>query len=183
MSYKGDRKCALYRVIHKESGKDYVGISVDYKRRWKRHVATSLREPTTYFQLALRKYGPDAFTWNVIAWCSSFAGAQTLERMARHLGMGYYNLTMGGEGILGCSPKHTSEWNERISKSNKGKPRPGAGPGKEGAEAMWRDPEFRAKQKVAQKAAWDSMDKQLRAEKLAKLAAGSRAYWSKRNGE
>lgn len=179
-----DRKCALYRVVHKESGKDYVGISVDYKRRWKRHWGTSLREPITYFQLALRKHGPDAFTWNVIAWCSSFAGAQTLERMARHLGMGYYNLTMGGEGTLGASVKHTPEWNERISKSNKGKPRPGAGPGKERAEAMWRDPEFRAKQRATRQALWRSPEyKQRRTEKLAKLSAGRDAYWLKRNGE
>lgn len=95
------KKCALYRVVHLESGRDYVGISVNYQRRWAEHRRAALNESQLAFHRALRKYGPESFSWKVIALASCFSGGITLEKMARHLGLGYYNLTEGGEGASG----------------------------------------------------------------------------------
>lgn len=113
------RKCALYRVVHIESGMDYVGISVQPHVRWKQHI--QCKDEKGFFHRALRKYGADAFTWRVISWASCLKGAQTLERMARHLGMGKYNLTMGGEGTIGW--KHSEETRSLLSSQKLGKPR------------------------------------------------------------
>lgn len=92
------KKCALYRVVHVQSGHDYVGVSTQPKTRWSFHKRQAAAGEGFRFAAALRKYGPEAFIWNVIAWASCFSGALVLEKMARHLGMGYYNLTAGGEG-------------------------------------------------------------------------------------
>lgn len=99
---KGDRKCALYRVVNRENGKDYVGISVRPTIRWKQHI-TEARSGRcrTLFANALRKYGAEAFDWRIIAWASCFKGGQALERLARAVGLGAYNLTQGGEGMVG----------------------------------------------------------------------------------
>lgn len=111
-------KCALYRVVHKDSGKDYVGISCRPERRWKTHQRLAASGSQYHFHNALRLYGPEQFTWKVVAWCSSFTGAQTLERMARHLGMGAYNMTLGGEGRKApCTEEHK----QRISEAKRGR--------------------------------------------------------------
>lgn len=98
-------KCALYRVVHVQSGKDYVGISVKPKKRWYEHRRLAKKgQRRQHFHNALAKYGPDAFEWHIVAWCSCFSGAQMLERLARAMGLGHYNKTMGGEGYLRLDP-------------------------------------------------------------------------------
>lgn len=133
---EAERKCALYRVVHKESGKDYVGISVDPQKRWKQHLWVSQKggNKIKKFHCALRKYGASAFEWTIVAWCRTMEVALSLERVARHLGMGSYNLTMGGEGL--CNPseevrekmrqrllgrKLSEETKTRMSTSHRGK--------------------------------------------------------------
>jgi group I intron endonuclease len=134
-----DRKCALYRITHRQSGKDYVGISVEYKARWAEHKRASRQGGTRCPKLynALRKHGPDAFDWKVIAWARNFEAGCKLERMARHLGLGdAYNCTDGGEGVVGLKMSektreilrkantgrvHSEETKRRISDGNKGK--------------------------------------------------------------
>lgn len=138
-----ERKCALYRIMHIASGRDYVGISVNYKERWKQHKRESAQGKLTCpkFYRTLAKYGPEAFTWNVIAWARNYACAGQLERMARHLGLGQLNCTMGGEGVVGriFSPetlakmsesqrgiprkKHTPETKAQMSASHMGRPK------------------------------------------------------------
>ena len=100
-----ERPCELYRITHRESGKDYVGVSVCVKNRWKSHRSHARRGVVTPFYAALRKYGPEAFDWVVIARARNYVAACALERMARHLGLGSYNLTMGGEGAFDPSPE------------------------------------------------------------------------------
>lgn len=111
-------KCALYRVSHKDTGHDYVGISVRPVKRWQRHRTNANCGSKLYFHSALRKYGHDAFDWKIIAWASSTEGACHLERMAIHLGMGHYNLTTGGEG--GCGAVRSPETRMRMSLAKRG---------------------------------------------------------------
>jgi len=121
-------KCALYRVIHRETGRDYVGISVDYKRRWRVHKQRAARGDKSHFYSALRKYGPCSFDWKVIAWTSCFKGGCQLEKLARHLGLGHYNMTLGGEGTLGCpvnlGRKQTDETRAKLRACRAGVARP-----------------------------------------------------------
>lgn len=112
-----ERKCALYRVVHRESGKDYVGISVDPERRWKCHQWEAASGKGYRFHNALRVHGVDAFEWKIMAWASCPDGAKTLEKMAIHLGMGAYNLTKGGDGVHGHA--YTAESKARMSRAAK----------------------------------------------------------------
>jgi group I intron endonuclease len=112
-------KCALYRVVHRESGKGYVGISVRVQRRWQEHCNAAMNGSTYPFHRALRKHGAAAFDWRLVAWCFSLSAARLLERVAIHLGMGQYNLTKGGEGTLGWRPGLA--WRAKLRAANLGK--------------------------------------------------------------
>lgn len=110
-------KCSLYRVVHCASGKSYVGISVDPLRRWRNHVSAAVGG-RTMFHRAIAKYGAAAFKFRIVAWCSCFEGAQALERVAIHLGLGDYNMTAGGEGTLGY--RHTLADKQKMSSKHVG---------------------------------------------------------------
>jgi len=117
------QKCAVYSAVHRETGHGYVGISVRHAIRWKEHRRAALRGSQLPFHRALRKYGADAFDWQVIAW-SSVAGAHALERVAVALGLGHYNLTEGGQGSPGR--KHSPAAVEKIrSAARRRQPRTG----------------------------------------------------------
>ena len=57
----------VYMVRHRESGKTYVGRSVDIANRWGLHRRhTEQGRDRSPFHRALRKYGYDAFDWVVL---------------------------------------------------------------------------------------------------------------------
>lgn len=135
-----ERKCALYLVTHRESGRNYVGVSVRPLLRWAQHKCDAKRLGKTYFHKALLKYGPGAFDWKVLCWAVNAKTAFALERAARFVGIGTYNLTDGGDmppGFRGPHTeasrrligskfrgrKHTDAHREAISRGLKGKPK------------------------------------------------------------
>lgn len=103
MSHR-ERRAAVYRVVHRSTGRDYIGVSVDPKRRWRDHKLAATKGSALRFPRALAKYGFAAFDWTIVCWCRTYELALELERAARFVGMGYYNMTAGGEGMLGWSP-------------------------------------------------------------------------------
>ncbi len=105
------QKCALYRVVHRETGRGYVGISVRHAIRWNEHRRAARAGSPLPFHRALRKHGSEAFDWRVIAW-SSMAGARQLEQIAVALGLGRYNATSGGQGTVGW--KHTAAAKQKM---------------------------------------------------------------------
>lgn len=60
--------CGIYLITHLASGRCYVGQSRDIARRWKEHGATS--KPRSHLEKALRRYGRDAFCFEVLEVCS-----------------------------------------------------------------------------------------------------------------
>lgn len=105
----------LYEVVHRASGRAYVGVAQDVTKRWRAHRNLSARGSQTHFHRALRKYGREAFDWSVVAWCSSFDEALDAEReeiAARGRG---FNQTDGGEGTLGF--RHPPEVRAAIGKA------------------------------------------------------------------
>lgn len=91
--------CGIYRITHKESGKSYVGLSVDIYARWKQHKSFARTGRKSAIYSALSKYGVDAFTFDVIEECDK----NSLEERERHwiaelnTVENGYNLTFGGE--------------------------------------------------------------------------------------
>ena len=88
----------VYKYTHKVSGKCYVGQTA--KTLHERHIQ-HLKYDDYYFQRALRKYGEDAFTCEVIAEADTREELNTLEvkfvalyhSNEREFG---YNLSPGG---------------------------------------------------------------------------------------
>ena len=63
----------IYKWQHKENGKCYIGQTIqDANRRRLEHLADARKSPHTYhFHNALKKYGEEAFTYEVIEECDS----------------------------------------------------------------------------------------------------------------
>ncbi len=84
------------------SGKKYVGLTKSLERRWKEHVSDAKSGSPLGFHKALRKYGHENFTHEILEVMSTRTGANKAEKLwiARlktrsHAG---YNETDGGEG-------------------------------------------------------------------------------------
>lgn len=56
----------IYKIVKKENGKTYIGQSNDIERRIKEHQY----KVDIPVELAIKKYGIDAFTYEVVEECS-----------------------------------------------------------------------------------------------------------------
>lgn len=113
-----DCKYYMYRISLKEDpAKGYVGVTNNYKRRWKEHRYNARHGGGYYIANALAKYGIDAFDWKVIAIFRNGKIAGEMEQIAKKfLGLGYYNLADGGEGV-GRLPEESEQ--KRIASLRK----------------------------------------------------------------
>ncbi len=109
----------LYVVSRIGTAKCYYGITYYPRRRFLTHRSVSKKinsKTDTPFYRALRKYGCDAFTWEVIAEFPTRRLASAAEKFAIACGAGYYNATQGGDG-----GKHTEETRNKLRLLNIGK--------------------------------------------------------------
>lgn len=119
---------SLYLVTNTHNGKRYVGITrFSVRKRWLQHLQAA-RNPKAYGGLlsALRKYGPDAFTMEVIGHSDDWDTLKAMEQQAIQdyntyapNGQGY-NLTLGGDGNLGYipSPEQKAAMSARMQGRN-----------------------------------------------------------------
>ena len=118
--------CGIYIFTNKTNGKQYVGkdISLYKDKRKKQHLRnafdTKSDDYDSYFHRAIRKYGKDDWEYH-----RGFCAEEDLIDTEIHyiallktFGEGY-NMTAGGEGVLGL--KHTEESKEKIRQANLGK--------------------------------------------------------------
>lgn len=95
--------CGIYVITHRETGKRYVGMSGDILKRWGEHRAAQDR--SSKIAAAVRKYGPDAFDWEVVERHSREGLAERESYYISQWGFDSanpesgYNLTYGGEGV------------------------------------------------------------------------------------
>ena len=106
----------IYRIYHKESGRNYVGKSVNIRKRAQAHFAP--KDTGCYISKSIRKYGKDAFALEVLELCSEdnleireAHWIAALDCMAPH----GYNLTPGDS-----HSRHTVETRRKISKAHQG---------------------------------------------------------------
>ena len=116
----------IYKATNNINGKVYIGQTNNFSRRKREHIAEALRNlPKDYslFHKAIRKYGPDNFSWEIIEeipndilderekyWIAYYD-----SYIANKLGKGY-NLTPGGDNAA-----HLEEWrqnNPDLAKQN-----------------------------------------------------------------
>lgn len=71
--------CGVYAITHSESGRRYIGSSVDVHERWMSHrsLLNRGRHPNIHLQRAWAKYGDCAFSFEVLA---SMSDRELLEK-------------------------------------------------------------------------------------------------------
>jgi len=109
----------IYKWTHKETGKSYIGQSIqDPNQRRLEHIAHSRHSDRTYhFHNAIRKYGVEAFDWEVIDYANTIEQLNYLEvfYMNKYDSINNgYNLREGGNNKL-----HSEESKKRISDAQK----------------------------------------------------------------
>lgn len=111
----------LYKIQNKIDGKVYVGITGNYKRRWKEHRYGLNKEKhrNKFLQAAWKKYGKENFKFELIDSFDSLEDLMNAEIIyikkndLLNSKKGY-NLSPGGLGIF----EHTEESKRLIAKSN-----------------------------------------------------------------
>lgn len=159
----------VYCHTHIESGRRYVGLtSQTVKKRWNQHVtkSKSSKGGRWHFPNAIRKYGKNAFSHEVLAICDSLEEANEIERekieefQTRDPRFGF-NLAHGGEHkphLIKNNPWNDPAYGQRVSMSLK---------------KTLSDPAHKLKQSVA------SIEVHSRREVKKKLSDASLAMWQR----
>lgn len=117
----------FYVYLHRNTvnGKGYVGwTSTSMEWRWRRHCYSAQEGSRLYFHAAIRKYGIESFTHEILDVLATEAGAKRAEKLwIKRLGTfgSGYNLTMGGEGVMGLRYPVSEETRQKMSKAHKGR--------------------------------------------------------------
>lgn len=99
----------IYRATNKYNGKIYIGqTSLHLARRiWLHHQATKNGLDEMVFHKAIRKYGEDAFLWDILVRCDTNEEMNRLEsgfiKLLNSKVPNGYNLTDGGENNSGSN--------------------------------------------------------------------------------
>lgn len=124
-----------------DTGRRYVGLTMrTWQRRWSQHVTQSKRLSgvRSHFLNAIRKYGPEAFSHEVLEVCDSLEEANEAEERW----IDYFDSTNPEKGFnLARGGGHTphpvrrNPWNDEDYRRRS----------VEAARCRWDDPEYRAK--------------------------------------
>jgi hypothetical protein len=145
------RLSSVYYLTHLASGREYIGItSRKPSVRWAQHRLAVREGASTRIARALRKYGCDAFSWQVIATLPTFQEAQIAERILVAVRRPVFNMTAGGDGT--CSP--VRETLEKIAAANK---------------RSWADPSSRARRLRIAKENAQKVDQEAKGRKISAL--------------
>lgn len=112
----------MYVAMNKLNRKRYVGKTEQgLQKRKGEHVSSAKKGSNLYFHNAIRKYGVEGFTWEVIYRATTEAELNQMEknfiRMFKSTGKEFgYNLTHGGEGGI---PNETTR--AKLSAAQNGK--------------------------------------------------------------
>lgn len=111
--------CGIYKITHRDSGKAYIGLSVDIYARWRQHKSFAKHGRKSAIYSAMLKYGPEAFDFEVLEECDK----SLLEDRERHwiaelkTATSGYNLTLGGES----NKEVSEETKKKLSLAHLGK--------------------------------------------------------------
>ena len=143
--FKRKNRFVVYKIINRINNKLYIGITANYKQRMKEHFIyyNCNRKRKSYLHNAVKKYGVENFTHEIIYRCNSWKKLCQKENFyIKDLKTKYpigYNLTDGGDGAVGlkCSEetkrkmvkahtgkKHSKETKRNMSELNKGSNHP-----------------------------------------------------------
>ena len=80
--------CGVYKIVHRDSGKTYIGSSKNIEWRWEEHRYLLDRgsHPTPHLQSAWDKYGSESFVFEIYDVCEE---GERLEREQYHLDLDF----------------------------------------------------------------------------------------------
>jgi group I intron endonuclease len=103
----------IYRLTNTINQKTYIGLTTKtLDERWRGHVSNANCGSSYHLHKAIRKYGEDAFTREVLEETTTDL-MNGRERYWIAECSPEYNMTSGGEGVLGLS--HTPETRAKLS--------------------------------------------------------------------
>lgn len=121
----------VYKITNNINKKVYIGKTNDFRVRWQSHITRSVDPNDAKYwypiSCALRKYGNNNFTFEILDICSAEIDANELEikyivRYRSNInvhGKSFgYNLTDGGDGMSGF--RMSDETRNKMSKSHIG---------------------------------------------------------------
>ena len=125
----------IYKLTNTINNKFYIGQTISsLDRRWSEHVSSARQNKPWVICNAIRKYGADSFTREIIASADSKEELNTLEISYIAELSPHYNMTIGGGGLgspsqevrekistSGKSRQFTDEHKKNISKGLKGR--------------------------------------------------------------
>lgn len=117
----------IYVITNMINNKKYVGLTTkNIEIRFQEHKFDSNKTKCKYaIHHAMKKHGIDNFIITILEKCESYYNLRKseikwIEKLNTFIEFGNgYNMTHGGDGILGC--KLSSEHKQKISNSNKGR--------------------------------------------------------------
>ena len=115
----------IYKATNTITGQAYIGFDSNWPMRRYMHKSDALLCKGHYFHNAIRKYGWDNFIWEILFEHEDDHYVLTVkepEYILEHNTFwknGGYNLTHGGDGIVGH--KHTDEAKLKMSRAHSGK--------------------------------------------------------------
>jgi|ERR1035437_8457487 group I intron endonuclease len=114
----------VYKITNLVNGKIYIGKTNDIMRRWKEHINHAKAGKPYPIHRAIAKYGIDSFSKEIIGTFTD--EVESLQAEIKFIAQYQsnnneigYNLTVGGESIVGYI--FTDEAKRKISEAKKGK--------------------------------------------------------------
>lgn len=121
----------VYLVRNLINGKRYIGktsgpnAALAIKRRWREHVRLARKGANYVLSKAIRKYGMENFAIGPLHIMSNEPGSFAMEVMEIARISPEYNLTKGGEGVVGYvrTPEQLVTLGRSLSVAMRGKPK------------------------------------------------------------
>jgi group I intron endonuclease len=119
---------SIYKAVNQINGKVYIGFDSNWPNRKKRHLKDARSKNSVayndIFHKAIRKYGQENFIWEIIY--QSIDGEHCKDNMENYfivenhsfINFEYsngYNMTLGGDGMLGFKHSEKSKLKNSIS--------------------------------------------------------------------
>lgn len=115
---------SIYKATNILTGKSYIGLDQRWPRRKSSHKHSAKSDSDYYFHRAIRKYGFDNFTWEILYESEDKDSVVDAEifyiKLFNTFGKHGYNRNAGGGGMAGG--EHSLKTRQKISLSKRQNP-------------------------------------------------------------